>query len=353
VGDPGRAALAASPIPGAAVRHASPVAARIPAGTRSRRTLTHRSPRIRARDPRPTVPHTPFGSSDSHPGTRIPAHDHAPHGAFSWRHIMKLGTRLLLTCLTLAVSVALVRPAAYAQVGTAQIDSTHYWTYHLLQTQFFPQPIQVSDQFFPNFIPVEVDTLERLVNWVVKNHSPVRDTLVHFTWWNIPEKLPVGRDVTVDNQFGKYNVNIRNLEFLLAPAFKNFQTPDPTQTPNASHYLCYRASGFPPPTQLFSLFDEWRQDLLPIGPLEYLCTPCIKEHQGRLFFPIDTVTHLALYQINPQSDYFYPFVQDQFLSRPEYVQQHPIEYLLVPSKKTLIVTEPKRTTWGKVKTLYR
>jgi hypothetical protein len=72
-----------------------------------------------------------------------------------------------------------------------------------------------------------------------------------------------------------------------------------------------------------------------------------------VYAPVDTVTHLALFRINPYSDLFSPFMADQFWQGGRPVQQQPTEYLLVPSLKEEIVTDTKRQTWGKLKTLYR
>ena len=230
-------------------------------------------------------------------------------------------------------------------------DPTHYWTYHNLQPVFAPQPIFVRDQFFRNGIPVSVDSLERFLNWVRKNNSAVPDSFLHYTWWNISEKLPVNRDAIVTNQFGSHTVHILNLEFLLAPATKN--QPAAGAIPTANHYLCYRAVGFPSPPVAYDLQDEWRVDVQHPLDMEFLCTPCMKEHLGRVFPPVDTVTHFAVYPVKPMSDNFVPFVNDQFIDRQLFLTQFPLEYLFVPSEKVELPTNVKRSTWGKLKSLYR
>jgi len=65
------------------------------------------------------------------------------------------------------------------------------------------------------------------------------------------------------------------------------------------------------------------------------------------------VTHLALYPIQPLSDTFIPFIQDQFVQTQRIVRQFPVEYLMVPSLKNPIPTAAKKSTWGQIKTLYR
>ena len=267
---------------------------------------------------------------------------------------MRQMAKVLVLCLTAATSLLLVRPAASGSTPSIVDTTTHYWTYHLLTPIVMPTPIQVSDQFLPNLTPVQVDSLLRLVNWVRKNESTVRDTNIHFTWWNVVPKIPIGKTVVVRNQFGQFETRVENLEFLLAPAWKNLER---TGLPPASHYLCYRAVG-PAPTPPVSLIDEWRQDFQPVLTMEYLCAPCLKRH-GLDFVPIDTTAHFALYGIHPISEVFVPLVQDQFVHLQMPVKQGgggrvPLsEYLLVPSVKFEAPTSTKRTSWGKLKIRYR
>ena len=87
--------------------------------------------------------------------------------------------------------------------------------------------------------------------------------------------------------------------------------------------------------------------------MEFLCTPCLKQHNGQIYPVVDTVTHFAVYPVMPHSQNFVPFVNDQFLARQQFVTQIPFEYLFVPSEKVELPTDVKRSTWGKLKTLYR
>ena len=79
-----------------------------------------------------------------------------------------------------AGGLLLLSTSASAQIQP--FNPTHYWTYHNLQPFVFPQPIQVQDQFFRQPVPVTVDSLVRILNWVQKNNSAVLDTSLHYTW---------------------------------------------------------------------------------------------------------------------------------------------------------------------------
>lgn len=265
---------------------------------------------------------------------------------------MNLKAKTLFSILALGLVLSLGAHDARAQIDPPGVNPTHWWTYHRLSPFISQQGVGLSDQFYPQqFIPNGTDSLVRLLNWVYKNHGVVQDTFIHYTWWNLLNKVPTPRLVKVTNQFGTYDVNVEQMEFLLAPAWKNYQSPIPY--PYANHYLCYRAHGFPAPSVSFFFQDEWRQDVLPVGPMEYFCTPCAKRHNGQLFPPVDTLTHLAVYPIFPNSDAFFAQTQDQFAIVPGPVMQLPIEYLFVPSTKFEINTPAKAHSWGKIRTLYR
>src|SRR5262245_1597081 len=194
---------------------------------------------------------------------------------------MKLKATLLIGCLV-ALGLLGARTPVYAQAG-AGIDSTHFWTYRILNPYVQPNDVQASDQFFMFPITITPYREQRLLNWVFKNNSTVRDTFVHYTWWDIQQQIPVNRNVIVDNQFGRYEVGVDHLEFMLVPTRKNTGL-NPLQ---ANHYLCYKAHGFPPPGLPYDMQDEWHHDVVHPGPIEYLCAPCFKYHNGNTFPILD------------------------------------------------------------------
>jgi len=67
---------------------------------------------------------------------------------------------------------------------------------------------------------------------------------------------------------------------------------------------------------------------------------------------VDTVTHYAVYPINPHSDNFVPFVVDQFGPRQLFVTQVPPEYLFVPSTKVDLPTDVRKEHLSRLKQLY-
>jgi hypothetical protein len=266
-----------------------------------------------------------------------------------------MSRRLIISIavLTLAFTCTLVSRAS-SQAGTDPpgIDPTHYWSYTALQPFIQPNQVLATDQFYPAFVPIYLDSMTHLLNWVHKNNSAVPDTFLHYTWWNITNKAALDPEtpVVITNQFGQFPAQVHEVQFMLVPAWKNNPRPD---SPQANHYLCYRADGPPPQTTFYDFVDEWRTDAQLPGPLQFLCTPCVKEHAGALYPPVDQNLHLAVYPIQPQSQLFYPFITDQFHSNPTPVEQFAPEWLFVPTLKQLIVTPTKKSTWGALKTHYR
>ena len=263
-----------------------------------------------------------------------------------------LTTLAAFRSLLIGLGVLGLAARVHAGLPGPPFDPTHYWTYSEQIPMVAPSPIFARDQFFRNGVPLTVEKRERLLNWVSKNNSPVPDTLLHYTLWNILEKLPVNRQAIVTNQFGSFRVNVLNLEFMLAPAYKSASNP-PVTLPAANHYLCYRTTGFPAPTASYDLRDEWRVDSQQPGVMEFLCAPCAKQHLGQTYAPVDTLLHLAAFLVYPVSEVFYPIIIDQFLPNQELVSQHGLEYLFVPSEKTDLPTDVKKNTWSRLKQLYR
>lgn len=252
-------------------------------------------------------------------------------------------------CASVAILLCM-STVARAQDPANPINPTHYWTYQIENPVQATASIRVSDQFFRQPVPLTVVNRIKLLNWVHKNNSAVPDTFLHYTWWDVQPKLPMERLARVANQFGSANVRIHNVEFLLTPALKNISTNQP---PLANHYLCYRADGFPAPPASFDFQDEWRRDFQHPQDMQFLCAPCMKEHNGVVYAPIDTVTHYAVYPITPNSEFFSPYLLDQFVVSQHFVHQVPIEWLFVPSTKVEIPTPAAPTTWGRIKGTYR
>src|SRR5262245_9253387 len=104
--------------------------------------------------------------------------------------MMRMLTTSFRACL-LALGLLSLAAALHAQPPGCPSHPTHYWTYSIQTQSVTPHSIFAADQFSLTGVPLTVERRERLLNWVQKNNSAVPDTLLHYTWWNVLEKLPV------------------------------------------------------------------------------------------------------------------------------------------------------------------
>jgi hypothetical protein len=244
--------------------------------------------------------------------------------------------------LVLLVLVALAGSRINAQ---PPIPIDHYDSYRV-EPQTLGTTVIVGDQFIPE-LPVQVLVYDRLLNPVRQDGAAYVDSTAHLNWWRIEPNPNVDRRVIVTNKFGQGAWQILNLEFLLAPARKNEPPPLPE---NINHFLCYRAVGPDPNTDVL-LEDQFRRFGTPVGPPEFFCNPCRKDHAGRVFPIVNPDAHLAVYPIFPPTFTAQVFTFDQFGEHPALIVSPPPEYLFVPSLKEEPVPV-ESGTWGRVKSLY-
>jgi hypothetical protein len=269
-------------------------------------------------------------------------------------------TKVVIRCLAAAFLLMFAGSVAHSQVGVP-IDTTHYWTWTVgprIPNQT-PGPVQVRDQFLPG-VPIQVDTLSRLLNPVFKFHEGrvhgVRNPELHYTWWDVRPPYRPNQTVVYYDQFYPQGavVNVDTLAFLLTPASKRLQQPVPPPPQGENHYLCYRIFG-PSPNVPVGLQDQFRTGTVDVQRAEYLCAPCEKQH-GPVIYPPRDSTHLIFYWVQNPHPVRDVFLNDQFLvnfTPPVPVFQTPFEYLVVPARKTHISTPTKRSTWGRMKSLHR
>jgi len=250
----------------------------------------------------------------------------------------------------LAAGLALL--PATAQAGDpAGVFPARYWSYKiLLPTTQAASPVLVQDAFFTAPIAVTPTTRSRLVYSVLVDGvgAPPVGT-VHYLWWDLAPKPAMPGTVTVTNLFGTFTVQVQNLDFMLVPAGVNSGP-----IPSVNHYLGYQVmQGVAPSAGVFTLQDELRHDQSALGPMQFLCLPCQKDHAGTVYPILDATTALAAYPITPTSIQFRPVVQDQFFQGTLLEQQSPAEYLFIPSTVTPLATAASAPSWGRVKSRYR
>lgn len=272
------------------------------------------------------------------------------------RALVSLRTRSLLFLLT-AVA-AFIGARAQADVDPLW---DHYKVYEANPKLPGPTfPVYLHDQFTDT--QHQVENLDKFMNPVRKIHLDTGvgygitvDTL-HYTWWKITP-YPFSATVKVLNQFGNQTLNVYDAVYLLNPALKNyFADPSGVQTPvpYANHYKCYRCQGalVTRPIRMIDQFDQWDADVFEP---RFFCNPTEKRiTAAQPPNPIvDLKQHYVCYEFSPRDpNPFYAYVRDQFLNNNQYLSLYPAHLLCVPTEKGL-VTATTKTTWGKLKLLYK
>jgi hypothetical protein len=210
--------------------------------------------------------------------------------------------------------------------------------------------VVLEDQFGVwDYVPLDLNWFS---NPDQKTHGeivhPINNPRLHYTWWFLGAEAFNKPGVQIENQFGPQLLNVFGYEqYLLNPATKDDTGPIPI----ANHYKCYRCDG-DPPNATVQLQDQYTTRTAVVGAPHWLCNPTRKIVVGGPTFDIvDPNQHYVCYDIGPQPGTFSALVSDQFFQNWELDLTDNL-YLCVPSEK-FEPTPTSRSTWGRVKILYR
>jgi hypothetical protein len=249
----------------------------------------------------------------------------------------------------LVVLTLLSAAVVLAQPGLP--PENHYKTYLVTPPVPIVRPIILSDQF--GSLTVEDLTLDRFSNPTQKILSdgtvfPILYPDLHRTWWRMQVPQPV-RTIVGTDQFGVYPWELKDAVYLLNPALKD--DPSGTEPPIGNHYLCYEALAAPLIQIPVTLADQFITEQVVVLEGKYFCNPVEKIDAGRTYPIVDYIVHLACYRVNNPSLQNWPvYILDQFVTLNTQVYFN--DCLCVPAlKEHPVPTE--RSTWGRVKSLYR
>jgi len=226
-------------------------------------------------------------------------------------------------------------------------NENHYLVYEVPEAWTYAAPIFLVDQFDSLWTTfVEMD---KFATPVEKNDEAMVDSTLHQTWWLIDDPVPPCHEklIGIDNQFGRQDWLVGDGRYLVLPAMKNYPVPPPPH----NHYKCYEVVSGEPLHIPVLLRDQFRiYNMIVVEPVLF-CNPCLKE-VGGITYPIeDYEAHLAVYRLDPpMTAGFTATAFDQF--GDWHVTLHEPIWLCVPTLK-LEVIGTERSTWGRVKNLYR
>ena len=154
----------------------------------------------------------------------------------------------------------------------------------------------------------------------------------------------------VTDQFGQGLWTVGNARYLLVPALKNVP-PAAGQPPVWNHYVCYEALAGPYVGKPVILIDQFGNAQVQVLQAKYLCNPAEKRADGQIYPIVNSVVHLACYQVNnPAPDLRSITTLDQFGFWQTQIYHN--DCLCVPALKDHpLATE--HSTWGNIKALYR
>lgn len=176
-------------------------------------------------------------------------------------------------------------------ISSCELD--HYKVYSSNSNKETVDEVTLEDQFGPK--DARASVIEFFANPVKKNEENVNDGRTHLNWYRIEESGPyVKREVEFSNQFGDDQIwTIGKPVYLLVPTEK-----DHTGSPNETkHFKCYEVLSAPPLGRQVTLEDQFGRQVTTVGKGMYFCTPVKKNDKGATDLK---GKHLACYQISPQ-----------------------------------------------------
>ncbi len=161
--------------------------------------------------------------------------------------------------------------------------------------------IQLQDQFDGSrFEKAKVVHLYRFCNPVQKQHghtvTPILHKQLHLAIYSITAHPTVNHKVVLRNQFGTQTISVGSPSWLAVPTSKNSHAqPDPTAL---NHFKCYPVLHSKPVNVIVTLTDQWHvEPKVKVGRPLIFCNPTLKVHGHKTFPLVNTVAHLACYQL--------------------------------------------------------
>jgi hypothetical protein len=174
--------------------------------------------------------------------------------------------------------------------------------------------VALQGQFDEELEDAKLLYLEYFANPVSKNQEPFHDRNAHLAWYRIyqPKPDPLRR-VVVENQFGRQGVIIGKPLALLAPALKREKR---SQFPEGlDHYKVYWVLEGEPVGKDVTLQDQFGREETRIADPIAFGVPARKEHGDKVSRIRNDNAHLMIYRISPRSSPQAKVVRDQFRLR--------------------------------------
>jgi hypothetical protein len=259
-------------------------------------------------------------------------------------------TALALTVVVLVASVAMAQ--------TPPLPAENHYKAYLSSPITMVRPVRLADQFATVYDSLWV--FDRFATPTDKIHDgvtyPILHPEVHMDWWRLVSPHPQpSRVLVATDQFGREAWVVGEARYLLTPSLKYPVAPFPP-VPINNHYLCYDAISGPLLQKPVILIDQFgTADVVVLHP-KLFCNPVEKRvwdaAGNEIVYPIvDPTAHLTCYLVqNPNVIPREVQTLDQFGYWQ--IQIYENDCLCVPALKDYPL-KTEKTTWGKIKSLYR
>jgi len=265
------------------------------------------------------------------------------------------------TRIAFALAFVIVSLAAHLVVaqGVPPLPAENHYKVYISSPITLVKPVGLRDQFGQfNVLDMVFDKFSTPAEKIVFNADgttttyPMINPDIHMDWWRINYPQP-SRVVMGTDQFGKAPWVLGDARYLLVPSLKN--VPPPATVPAWNHYLCYDALTGPLVSKPVILVDQFGNVQVVVLRAKYFCNPVEKtvgDAANQTVYPIiDYNAHLACYVVDNPQPSFHPITTiDQFGYWQTQIYQN--DCLCVPALKDYPLATEK-STWGKVKALYR
>lgn len=208
-----------------------------------------------------------------------------------------------------------------------------HFKFYEVQPYSTPASPELKGQFDVIARPFALGLLQQFANPVSKNGEGIKNRNHHLTAYDIATTRPDPvREVVLENQFGRQEIRIGAVSFLLVPAHK--MEPGIDFPKDLDHYKCYHVLNAPVPDRIVSLKDQFdNEEKVQVWEPRHFCVPCVKTYGGKTYDIINPDDHLTLYRIVSKEYHLARNVQDQFQKKPIQLAITRSAGLAVPSVK--------------------
>lgn len=210
-----------------------------------------------------------------------------------------------------------------------ELDHFKFYEVHAISAQ--PHDPTLRGQFDDFAQTVKLLNLRWFANPVDKNGEGIHDPNAHFTVYDFQTPVPdPKRVVKLENQFGEQKLVIDLALFLLVPAHK--VEPGIILPKRLDHYKGYRVIEGDPIGKVVSLKDQFDAEEATVEKPAFFCVPVVKRYQGQIHEINNPKEHLTIYDITNKDYEITREVRDQFLGDTLRIARS--RALAVPSLKT-------------------